>query len=1382
VQVADLLGIQNIKAKKVSFGGYSTDKDAKGEKTYKFNYPADYSKYNVYLEVFSVKKKNGYENKFDIDSTLKTSNGLDKVKIEKGGTELNLTRMYGLPAKAPFAYCYRIEPKDGGEAKRAVDPGDLINYSTESKFDKFNIVYQNGSRTNKGGSMLLLIPDTYRPGFVIEDSSKSDDEAVVVNKDIENRAINSHRNFANKVGGTIGGIINKIPELAQTGYTRIVSLPLFTDDSLSSHGYWNKNAMQIVQSAGNLNDYAMLQRKMYKNNMNLVADGAFVNEGLEGIHFKDVLKWGEDSPFYGWFRAENLKNSPLSMGVFSKNHEFIRHRLVNSPYSYKTQENGKIVPEKNSNYDPNKPTYIQIYDKRMVSADQLQDSSKLIKFYDKTNTNDLFEINTHNDTVINYAFEINPETYKKNISDLNEYNKVNNKNINLNSSDAAMFLTKGDNYSLTEKYESGVETWDANSDITKLNYLLSKSDINALSKLPESERDLQLKKLARNNYQVQDYAIASGRYWTQKTKNIINEYTARTLKDLNGNPYQIKHVIDEAIANNELPSSLEGKINRNIINNVLNGEYKLSINNKSRDYNDNVLSGIMNLPLDSIEFGDSISSVLAYPYITNRATSRETLGKSRFALYKDGNPQLTNKYRAVYDKTTKMYTNTMKKFADDIFNQVNEKQPDENKLFENGTATELGQYVLPMFGQDVAKFAVIKALYPKATYKIKQNGEIVYDYKKLKDLQLGDIGVDGNSPEAIASNLVSKINSGLNNISEQDKAALKSSLEKRLDGVSANSYKMAEVLTDKASAGLDWRIDATKDIADMDSIRNHHSDFDGVWKDLTGFWDKFTSSVLKTNPNSYIAAEVTQTYDIHENSNIKTGGHSIKADKAYENGNEAGDTLVAQTGMTTTANYSTFFTDVIKLFGKNFEDASFDNDYKVHDQKIYDKLAGAYLASTQLKSLLYSYTFIGNHDKPRALHCLALDMTTFHTDFSRTDNVEMKRNAISILKNIPLEQVSASDIKNFRFNTVSGKAIAMGGCLKGRIGEAIDSKYGLDDKRGKELKDELGQAIAKLASGKFKDHHFAPDAFGTKPFDEVIDAVLQEMDYLSPEKAKMSDADKAAIFNKTFENTIKPAMTRLKGMMSFLVSLPGNPTLFAGDELGLTGYDEKCKNVYLQSRGCLHWEWLSGANKQFFLDNQKSINDIMSIRGRKELQPLNDGTPYVLGLQEAGNKSNHVSGILRQSPNGAMVISLFNATGVGDDYWNEAKPEAMSLDKINLNISRKKLNQLDDGLRFGLPDGTKFYNADNPKDEYVVCENGQSIKKLGKKVNGKDPQIEIADRNLILYSEPETAEHKSKPSFSGRKVLYNPQFNFVSSPYTQKKLAEMGQNLQLMSK
>ena len=205
-------------------------------------------------------------------------------------------------------------------------------------------------------------------------------------------------------------------------FTRFITLPLFTDDSLTAHAYWNKNCFQMAHSLGNINNYAAIQRKMFAKGMNMVSDGAYVNEGLEGTHFQHILKWGEQSPYFNWFRITGLKDSPLRLGVIGKATEHDTHRLVNSPYKFIQNEDGTVsIKPYRGEYDSNKSTYIQIYDNRLVYADKLS-SRDLIKAYEKFDKNYL-DINNHNDTVAPYSFRINPETYKKNVETLNEYNK-----------------------------------------------------------------------------------------------------------------------------------------------------------------------------------------------------------------------------------------------------------------------------------------------------------------------------------------------------------------------------------------------------------------------------------------------------------------------------------------------------------------------------------------------------------------------------------------------------------------------------------------------------------------------------------------------------------------------------------------------------------------------------------------------------------------------------------------------------------------------------------------------------------------------------------------------------------------------------------------------
>ena len=81
----------------------------------------------------------------------------------------------------------------------------------------------------------------------------------------------------------------------------------------------------------------------------------------------------------------------------------------------------------------------------------------------------------------------------------------------------------------------------------------------------------------------------------------------------------------------------------------------------------------------------------------------------------------------------------------------------------------------------------------------------------------------------------------------------------------------------------------------------------------------------------------------------------------------------------------------------------------------------------------------------------------------------------------------------------------------------------------------------------------------------------------------------------------------------------------------------------------------------------------------------------------------------------------------------------------------------------------KFRNADeNDKTIYYVNDKNQ--------ITGPDHSpIKFKDSTLILYHQP---------SFTGRRVLYNPQYNIVSNPYANvnKEKNNTGEKLAVLSK
>ena len=132
-----------------------------------------------------------------------------------------------------------------------------------------------------------------------------------------------------------------------------------------------------------------------------------------------------------------------------------------------------------------------------------------------------------------------------------------------------------------------------------------------------------------------------------------------------------------------------------------------------------------------------------------------------------------------------------------------------------------------------------------------------------------------------------------------------------------------------------------------------------------------------------------------------------------------------------------------------------------------------------------------------------------------------------------------------------------------------------------------------------------------------------------------------------------------------------------------------------------------------------------------------------------------------------MTVSLFNTAGITHKFDEYYRPAEITLNEIGLGSGRgDKLNVIN-----GLKDGIKFYDASelekpkNERTEYVVENN---------KIRRQDGQpIRFKDSTMILYH---------PVSFTGKKVLYNPQYYFVSNPYKQSKSVNVGQNLQILSK
>lgn len=1394
--------------KKPSFGGFEVKKDEYGEKYYNFSYPFDSKRYECYLQLASViPDENG---DYKLGEVLHNyEDDADLIKLNPGDNKIDLNYAYRLAERQPFAYQYQLKPIGYPNAipMYKVDAGDLLDESYVENNNRrdghkiYNLVVPSGATSADAGAAILIGTDNYDVRWVYDKDHK-----IVPNPNAQ-VGLDATKDFANQIGGTAAGLEHAIDSGELDPYSKIFLLPFATGDRTSRHFYWLESGFQFSNAIDNMQTYARIQQKLFAKGKNLVSDAAITSEGLSGIHFESLLKYGTDNVFFNWFKADSLKDMSAKLGVFGKRDYFIRHKLVNAPFIPVQNEHGKIVL-KPCKYDPKRPTYVQVYNINQVSDSQKKDGSPLIEGYDKPATGiDVLHNGTHNDTLVTYSFPIDPDEYKKNVKLFNEYVSKTKKNISINSYEATRLLTKFENFEYDNKFEGGFYTWDANVDMAKFHYTLSNADIEDVMHLPLEDRQSAIKNMQRKNCEVQDYAVSSVRYWTRKTNQILNLYTAQALKNIDEhNPEKALKMIKSKISDKTLPEKLSYDLNEELISNVQTGDYALHGMDSVENMHATVLDGLMDFPLESAELGKDILSLFSTPYITKRATKPDQIGKSRMDMLLKKNPHLLKEYEGIYNKTTHMYTDTMFDFAKDVLSDVNKRLPADLKLNNFDDTSPYGKYVLPLLTQEIAKFAVMKGLVPDLKYSIdEKNGGIIYDYDASRRSSLKSLGITSISQKHDADALVSKLNSGIKNISDSDKKKLANALYKMIEGTNLTSFKMAEMIVDRAKGGLDFRFDAAKDVSDMDSLRNHNDLFEDNWNQVIDFWKNATNAIYKENPNSYIVAEITDEYDLHKLGEGRNSDRFVyykeeNSNAPYYFRNDIVKKFLRETGITATANYNFFFTSVAGIFGKlgeNGRDNGENQGYMINNLLKKGRGGEEFLYSGPYESVLKSYTFVDNHDKPRILHVLSMDMGLFYADLNDINQFEYRKRAYAVLhpEVFSPNDVTRSMTDSTDFSYISAKAVARGESLRSAFYKALDVMANTKDDKGRTLitpdqrnkmYESVKTIVAKLVSGRYENKTFEADNFGIEELQKVINIVMK---YLAPSTG-LSDDLIERLRAEVFEKALDPALANSLPMDKFLINLPGIPTTYAGDDFGSTGYETKTKNMYLKNRAAVHHEWV---DKYPFIKRHKENEDnVKLLRSRPALHAMNDGAPFLLPMQNGSGYQ--VSGLLRYAPDGNAVVSLFNVAGTSHTYdkYSDPSKSPVYLDNNQINLSR-----VDDfaGLAGGLTPGQEFINANDENDKYYVYQDGgQDNYYLAHK--DRSQPIVLRDNTLTLYSASDELKQrdkefmqkvkkarKNKVSFCGnRRVLYNPQYHISPVGYKQKDKSEVGTKLELVSK
>lgn len=1271
----------------VSFSGMRTVVGSDGHLVDKFYLPKKLKANSIKLVMQNVTKKLGvgkYKNMsyYDVDGKKEEIDMNDFA--QKKGKNNPYCEMQ--TKNADRAYYFQIgEGKEG----RVLDSGRINNFfqndlkTSNITSNMVNILSDFGDVTvNKAGNMMLIFPDSVTGG----------------NQD-------KKRNCVNQLGGKLTNITKMIEDFQEAGYRRLVLTPT-TSDPMSSHKYWAVNLFQTDKGLGAEKDYDEMISIANRNGINIVSDAAFGKTGIASFQFQDVLLRGKASPYWDYYSINNLDNGLIDIGVLTEDTTNIGFKFINSP--------------NNKDYDSKKDTYVQIFDKRLVTDGEAK-SNKLIMGYQ----NDNVKREDQNDfigsarTVVPYYFPVNP----------NELTGGKEKKYTIDN-------LEFENYRIAKSKYVGFDQWDGMQDLVKEKFYMDNFD-----NLDFNLKQKDYEKRQKGCWKVQDAEILAGAYSTKRVATVIGEDTASVLHELDvagkKNADDILAVIsDEKSAIHRLVTTAPNKIDKESIEESLKGNYKLKDVDVFANADDYITKELMSVPFETLEVAQSLMAVLSSSAISKRASVECEVGKSRFEVMKGYNngdhdveayQNIDPKDLKSYKATDEMFTQILVPFAKEVLKSI---ETEDKKIFkDDNDLTTVGRYAVRYMAPDIFRFAMYKALNTniKPDEEGKKSGHLYFNLtdEEREGLSLRNINsFNRENPEYDALNVINSIKSGLkNNISDNDKKELVDTLKKRFENYDETSLRLASMIIDKAETGLDWRLDAAKDVSNINLLRTHQETYDNVMDNVTRFWSKFENAVHAQNTHSYIVGEFTDMDDFAPNeNNDKKKGFVGDENSKYVTGTIAQNEIRKNSNMTSSANYD-YLWSLQECFCPNSTNGYIPENPDPAKWLMERFITPSswvsnpgYINSDDIRNINQSYTFTENHDKPRILSAMSLDTSLFFSQFDKDDH---RKKAAKVFNG----DFKNEDFSKIDFTKLSAKSIAMGY----RLNEALDSLLAKDNKLDANLVSELRKTIGTLASSYVPQSN---EAFGVKP---INDAIVDVLEATESTKSKSED-EKKEIADKILQQIIEPAASKYVRLYKMLSTLPGCTTDFLGTSMGMTGWEAVCKNPYQQCRGAIpDKDKLPDWIKTCLLD---PIKEIQNMKQQEELNPLVDGDTHVLPYTSSTKNNNpeiniattnegekvKLASILRYNQDGDVLINVYSFDGIKPgDYLNEVQNKDLELDK--LVIYDPKYKEDPRYSQFQFKDGTQFELEGDKENTYSL-----SYDNKGKAVIKKDG----GDEKIIL--------------------------------------------------
>ena len=1271
------LSVNSVKQNKIlNFKGVKGDIDSKNMQIFRFSTPAYKTSETPYLELTFLDRK--VNDKGIVDSNDFVPSETIKIPFENNNTidiSQELFEKYGVEA---FAYRYIFTDEEGNEIRTAIDPFKRIKINGDEK----NIIEigNNYGITPQGGTMYHAFIDSvgYNPKLLDENMKKF---------------IRTH---ANRLGGSIAGLTYLLKHGYFDSYKYIISTPDIGADLTSPHGYWPNNQYQCK----NMQDFKDFNFELFKRGKGYVADGAFTSQSLQSPLVQHVLKWGEQSPFYYMLKVEDK----IQLGIIPENDEAIKNvgiRLINSPLL--------------KDYNGNRPTYIQFVDDRLLDDTQRQDTKKPVEKYGKFNPDDHYDSVGYQDTVHPFYFEVDSNNFDKKLKCFKNKNYIMLKDLNQEEQEVLFGFRGGD---VTSRYMASNATyWDGNVDIIKMN--LSNPDMS-------NEKEVEGFKAAR------EYLFGVATFWTETIQTDLIKRTAQLNERQKAQIAKANGISDDIYAQ--------------IKENATNGDFISNVQKQSKQ----ILQYIKEFPLQSIETSPELSAVFSEPEFQKELLEGDIIDN----IYKYTDNIIDKAIPEAYKNNSEYKNYVIKTYTNEILKSIFAQAILENSVDNNGhvavdrlkdeatlksmlnhkptTAEDERAQVVRKLRKNLLKIdnrAIenkIKKELANVSIKDFRMAELLVSQSKSGLNWRFDAAKDIGDLNATQERLVNFEDIWSGNAQADGVKQFWSEFVSRIKKYNPASYIIAEITTMGDYYG--WN--------EFDSMMSYDK------KLANTFLRKLANNIIEQEPDSEYAkhakifADTSQPYEKRKDA-FDAVNYPFKANddaignrfKVWEYENNLPWSLeqnfLEQIGATTSSNYDKYFNRITYFVGVDPEDGGTGvKDGNAGHLKYLKTNTEHFLEYSQPNTAMLSHVFTDNHDKPRAMHALPLDMEIAITGL----NINVKGRGHSSLADFSEDDPRIQKIKEITQRNDLANINPFAAAVGLMMSEKIEKSSFSDEEKAK-----LKLSLKSLVNG---EKNGIPDArraraFGFLPYEITIADLFKNAD--------INDENKIEEFTKY---VMEEPMYLQEKIWQLTNALIGVPTLYYGTEYAQSGYETFSKNDFVGNRNrALHERKSDGIYAKYY----NKINAISGMANNPKLSALRNGVPVSLEIQE--DKDFEMYPIYRKDEKNSQTISVITNFGIKQNTFSKDQGY-----KFGQKLKPKEVSAIQIQDKNGmcpLADGTVLkrvvYSATSKK---FVNESYNYIVAKGAIKRADGNPIEIDDTVVTFYVDtPDKA--KFAPAYNG---------------------------------